>query len=144
MRKIKYRGFYLEEDGTEQITINNKKFKGFWVYGFYVCLNGTEHRIYDEHAEMRFGNYFTNWLDVLPETVGKYIEIEDVNEKEMYEGDIINFVTTAYTFKNCRIEYSTDYARYVAVDKLEKPFPMDKTFKYTVVGNIFENQELLK
>lgn len=56
----------------------------------------------------------------------------------------MNFKTTAYHFKNCIIKYQACYARYVAVDNQGYEYPMDKNFEYKVIGNAYDNPELLK
>lgn len=111
-------------------------------------------------------------IEVIPETVGQFTGLydstlwEELTEekqicflypengekhskeewkgKPIFEGDILNFKTTAYYFKNCKIEYQVCYARYCAIDNNGCVWPMDKTFEYKVIGNIHDNLELLK
>ena len=77
-------------------------------------------------------------------TVGQYTGLTDKNGTKIFEGDIVNFKTTAYHFKNCRIKYQSCYGRYCAIDSKGYEYPMDKTFEYEVIGNIYDNPELLK
>ena len=44
-----------------------------WVEGYYVCLNGTQHRIYNGYAETDCGNYYPDWYEVIPETVERSV-----------------------------------------------------------------------
>lgn len=108
-------------------------------------------------------------IEVIPETVGQFTGLydstlweeltteeqayflylengdkhskEEWNGKPIFEGDIVNFKTTAYHFKKCRIKYQICYARYCAIDNNGYEYPMDKTFEYEVIGNIHDNPD---
>lgn len=82
--------------------------------------------------------------EVIPETVGQYTGLTDKNGKKIFEGDVVNFKTTAYFFKNCRINYESQFARFCAIDNKGYEYPMDKTFNYEIIGNVFDNPELLR
>lgn len=90
----------------------------------------------------RFGNKCRVFVN--PDTVGQYTGLTDKNGVKIFEGDIVHFKTTAYHFKNCRIKYQSCYARYCAIDDKGYEYPMDKAFEYEVIGNIYDNPELLR
>lgn len=64
---------------------------GKWVKGYYTCFNGHEHRIYTGYAETDCGDYYPDWFNVVPETVGRCTGLRDKNDKLIFEGDIIKF-----------------------------------------------------
>lgn len=74
-----------------------RKDTGEWVEGFYVHLyddKGHEsHRIYPGYAETDCGDYYPDWFEVDPETVGQYTGRDDMNEQGIFEGDIIRYNT---------------------------------------------------
>ena len=60
---------------------------GEWVEGYYTRFNGKEHRIYSGYAETDCGDYYPDWQNVRPETVGQYTGRTDRNDKRIFEGD---------------------------------------------------------
>lgn len=79
--------------------------------------------------------------DVIPETVGQFTGLFDKNGKEIYEGDIIwlydvGIFYVIYNEERCKFELhdSDGFA-----DKLWKL----NTDRYEVIGNIYDNPELI-
>ena len=110
---------------------------GEWVYGYLI---------YDEfyNTNVPYIGYLcldgANIEEVISETVGQYTGLTDKNGTKIFEGDVVNFKTTAYYFKNCRIKYQSYYGRYCAIDNHGYEYPMDKIFEYEVIGNIHDNK----
>ena len=69
-----------------------RKDNGEWIVGYYVCLNEKSHRIYTGYAETDCGIYYPDYCEVIPETVGRYIGLNDKNCREICEGDIVHAV----------------------------------------------------
>ena len=129
MRTIKFRGKSI--DGKE------------WLYGdlvssadkkrFAILVNNKES--YDE-------------CEVAPETIGQFSELYDYNKKEIYEGDILKWITgKMYVVKFWQGMF------YASVEECNEGFlggfPLHALTEYEnekckIVGNIYENTELLK
>lgn len=126
MRKIKFRGEYGQS--------------GIWHYG-------------NLHVDEIYGRTYINTptlgnIEVNPETVGQFTGIYDCNEKEIYEGDILKWSNgKMYVVKFWRGMF------YASVEECNDGFlggfPLHaftefEEGKCEIVGNIFDNPELLK
>ncbi len=132
-REIKFRGKYLKD--------------GNWIYGFLSDKNSDFTTIANNEDKGRYTEYSVN-----PDTVGQFTGLYDRNGKEIYEGDIVNihdshetcgvveyrdniaaFVLCREKVKNRHKGDGTDYQLYAGREK-----------RYEIIGNIYDNPELLK
>ena len=62
---------------------------GDWVKGYYVQLfddkGNVSHRIYPGYAETDCGDYYPDWYEVDPDTVGECTGLRDKNGKLIWE-----------------------------------------------------------
>ncbi len=101
-----------------------------------------------------------NIYAVYPETLGRFTGLPDRNNKEIFEGDILEFCCDdecAPNGKNIcfyKVEWKDEFACFVlkdtdsVTDFAGKDFDFfDKSIErkyFTVIGNIYDNPELLK
>jgi len=76
---------------------------------------------------------------IKPETLGQYADLKDKNGKEIYGGDILSTFNSQVIFDNG--------AFYSVSENYSHKMLLSRTLEYPpceVVGNIYENPELLK
>lgn len=140
MREILFRG---------KRTDNGEWVEGFLIKDFELYGRKDEHSyiVNHKHPSGCFGNDI--YFEVIPETVGQYTGLTDKNGKKIFEGDIVD------------VEYDIQYVG-VASDRIglfvvvfadgcfmkQKQggglFHFISSDKCKVIGNIYDNPELLK
>lgn len=143
MREILFRGKRIDN--------------GELVVGWYVHLRdgkGREsHRIYTGYAETDCGDFYPDWFEVDPATVGLYTGLTS-NGKKIFEGDIGRYRQTDGAKRNgapilCvgMVVYNAETASY-AVDSRDaagcRYFDYFPIKDFEVIGNIHDNPELLE
>ncbi len=121
-RKIKYRGVHIH------MLSKNEHLNGRWVYGYLADEN------YINSPELE-GEFLVD-----KDTVGQYTGIKDKNEKEVYDGDILE---NEYGYKGvvkweC-CGFIIDWSLWNASRDLYAWHSFVK-----VIGNVYENSDLLK
>ena len=135
---------------------------------FRKPINGKEritHRIYSGSADTctsENGYDFTpSWYEVDPDTVSQFTGLHDKNGNEIYEGDIIYSEFNDGSNTNCLIEWNEEKACFGLMDDSEYKYKMngydfphfDNTIlnnfmknskKFEIVGNIFDNKDLME
>lgn len=137
MRVIEFRGKCIDD--------------GEWAYGDYFSSNEMPKRGEVGHF-IKCG--LSEEYRVIPETVGQYTGLKDKNGKEIYEGDVVQNIvtrrdftmpkdTTPYSYTDVEyatqqtVEYDEHWAEFKVISTIERGI-------LEVIGNIYENPELLK
>ena len=152
-REHLFRGFHPDKNGITTITLNGKQIKGDWVEGnlFIPDDPSTPTQICMGTSTIRI------CYDVIPETVGEFINLIDVNKNKIFENDILfsltfgevlgvveygkgTFDSGIYCYTGFYYKTSCGNVDHTNLYQLE----IDKYSRIKVIGNTFENPELLE
>ena len=152
MREIFFRGKAINREDGFNYRSNYKN--GDWVYGLVTKnYNGK----YDLAAEMT-NEVGVSGIEVDYKTIGQYIGCTDIKGKMIFEGDIIKC-----EMLGCGVKYGTiNFGKYAItpdnptynigfyINWFNNPFTRQelgfwlKQRKIVIIGNIYDNPELLK
>ena len=127
MRTIKFRGKKLIANG--------------WVYGDLLQIPNKN--------EARISDTYNKYYVVSLETVCQFTGLYDKNGKEIYEGDILkyNFPYDGRLKHVSPVKFLETEASFGIKDRYENEIPLYRIAAnnyFEVIGNIYENEELLK
>ena len=130
MREVKFRG----------LTTN-----GEWIYGWLSSDLPDSTLYYDEYPNRIHWHIGTTRYNqpVRKDTEGQYIGKKDVNNKEVYEGDVVK--TGTYDSIMLITYYQTGFYLAFLDGSISSPiWPYIVNASIEVIGNKFENPELMK
>lgn len=145
-REIKFRGKRIDND---EWIIGNLHIPNMLFTGMFICPNTTYGDVapgFDDGEDfneiVKNGCAIGHYHHVIPESVGQFTGLHDKNEKEIYEGDIISVDDWTVV----RVEWGTDCWELIMEDN--EPYIDDSLGNFNdlieVIGNIYENSELIK
>lgn len=126
MREMKVRGYYLDE--------------GQWIKGF-----GAE---YNDDLETYLVHNYRGFFEVDGKSIGEYTGYKDINDIEICEGDIVKKEFMEQWLENTTligVVTMVEGCWCVLDEENKKIEPLwSETDINTVIGNIYENKELLE
>lgn len=152
MREIKFRGKSVgKEEWWDGSLINLENGKCYITQGLST----------PEERNEKIGYCLSHFTDVIPETVGQFVGETDSNEREIYEGDIIEFFTTRRNYEDDNklypnhaiVSYSSEEMKFYLEESgtgecWVKGYVHDGNYECLeeckVIGNIHDNPELSK
>ncbi len=148
MREIKFRGISTEDHETDIDGIQ----KGEWVYGLLPFRATISTQLIGDACGVEgCSGLVTTFIEVKPETIGQYTGLKDKNGKEVYEGDILQIhgaldkhdPYNGLYEPQMEVIYCDSWAAFGFTD--EGAFLRFRgEHRYEIIGNVFENPELLK
>ena len=133
---------------NRKILFRGKRLDGDWVYGFLTCMNYIDvfnpKVCYDGQEEIRY--YTVEHHQVDTNTVGQFTGLCDKNGNKIFEGDIVKVTTGLEGYKST---YHSTIHR-VTYDVCDcgvavfYPFDNSDMVEAEVIGNIYDNPELLE
>lgn len=127
---------------NRQILFRGKTEKGEWLFGFYHNETSIESPSSDRKVTRH--HIYTQDFDkfVIPETVGQFTGLTDKNGKKIFEGDIVAYNTLYIDGKEHQeigyFECDENFVSFKIHGTQMTPFHCE------VIGNIYDNPELLK
>ena len=145
MKAVRYKGSTWIE--KREVKFRGKLMLGKhrWVYGFYVRVN-------DSHVIIQGGVHsLLEYKRCDPSTIGQMTGYKDINDKDVWEGDIVKVTSvkedTLWQEKFAQVAYDPDMAAFTLITKEHPNGSLLSTNHLNccieVVGNVYDNPELL-
>jgi hypothetical protein len=135
MREILFRGQHRRYG--EQVNMAGEKLPPVWVYGGVLQGEGDFSIIYGSKSP---DGKFEEKYSVYTETLGQYTGLDDVTGSKIFEGDVINAQWRSRSSAEVVFESGMFKAHGMSlITWIADPF-----YRCKIIGNIYDNPELLK
>lgn len=115
---------------------------GEWIYGSLIgndVIVGEIVSFEDDYFITEF------WLKVIPDTVTQFTGVTDKNGIKIFEGDIVRFYDDSEDeLTNGVVVCNADFCSFCVSMKGHEDVMLMAHWQYEVIGNIYDNPELLK
>lgn len=126
---------------------------GEWVEGYYVYCRKRHYILQVLNKAIGFDEREYEWVEVDPDTICQYTGLTDKNGKKIWENDIVkckkyicgNFGDYCIEVGYAEMKHGAFGLHRIKNDAYYRPFKdWLEDYEYEVVGNIFDNPELLE
>ena len=115
---------------------------GEWIYGYLIGNNVIAGEVVD-FDEDYFNTEF--WYKVDPETVGQFTGLTDKNGTKVFEGAIVrSYDDSEDELTNGVVVFNADFCSFCVSMKGHEDVMLVAHWQYEMIGNIYDNPELLK
>lgn len=130
-----------------------RKDNGEWIEGYYVYCRKRHYILQVLNKAIGFDEREYEWVEVDPDTICQYTGLTDKNGKKIWENDILkckkyiggNFVDYCIEVGYVEMKHGAFGLHRIKNDAYYRPFKdWLEDYEYEVVGNIFDNPELLE
>lgn len=126
-----------------------RKDNGEWVEGYYVYCRKRRYILQILNKEIGFDERENEWIEIDPGTICQYTGLTDKNGNKIWENDICNrkekypeIVT--YNKGDWQLDYSYVFEKEMHADACNLGFYVCERNCVEVIGNIFDNADLLE
>lgn len=120
---------------------------GEWIEGYYVFCRKHHYILPILTETIGYDERENEWIEIAPDTLCQYTGLTDKNDKKIWENDIL----TRDGYWDIRIEFENGAFMVRNADKVQyinrvtcTPISIFDINAYEVIGNIFDNPELLE
>lgn len=122
---------------------------GQWHIGLLSISSGKCALETGYYISNEYGMPWAYPIPIMPETIGDYTGLKDKNGKEIYEGDIFQAfgdkgLNREVLFRDACFGYEEEYMGFIPMKNINFGWNGGVSQRIEVVGNRFENPELLK